>query len=427
MYNSQVLASVARLEVEESAECVDLIAGNNCGLLPLLDKVLVQERGTPKDYMVNVRRWHGHHPRLGLCPGRPLHFSVRHFGGVEVVYSAADFIKNSSEYLTADLVNLFHPKHCTSGFVSHLYAAETKQDSPSRFNLAQPTSGSQAQFVHQQVDSLLRRLLASTPSFLLCLRPCPPGPPGAPSCPPGAPAEWNSVHVTRQLRTFRVLETALVMSAGLVHRLRLAQFWGEFHSVAGKPLVGGMEGRCRAVLQVLRVASSEAQVSGRHVLFSESARKSLVAMKAARRAVGARRLQTWWRRLVAKNNLQSAASSLGLSLVSWKICVMFTQNIQFDERSLHSELSTPGAASKGVRGLRRQEDPKSPPLSLATPAHLSVIVPTQYLNTCRVNQRAEHLLGSTSYPPLNNPPNSTGVEEKLPGFPAALCLLWSST
>ena len=316
MYNSQVLASVARLEVEESAECVDLIAGNNCGLLPLLDKVLVQERGTPKDYMVNVRRWHGHHPRLGLCPGRPLHFSVRHFGGVEVVYSAADFIKNSSEYLTADLVNLFHPKHCTSGFVSHLYAAETKQDSRSRFNLAQPTSGSQAQFVHQQVDSLLRRLLASTPSFLLCLRPCPPGPP----CPPGAPAEWNPVHVTRQLRTFRVLETALVMSAGLVHRLRLAQFWGEFHSLAGKPLVGGMEGRCRAVLQVLRVASSEAQVSGRHVLFSESARKSLVAMKAARRAVGARRLQTWWRRLVAKNNLQSAASSLGLSLVSWRIC-----------------------------------------------------------------------------------------------------------
>ena len=310
MYNSQVLASVARLEVEESAECVDLIAGNNCGLLPLLDKVLVQEKGTPKDYMVNVRRWHGHHPRLGFCPGRPLHFSVRHFGGVEVVYSAADFIKNSSEYLTADLVNLFHPKHCTSGFVSHLYAAETKQDSPSRFNLAQPTSGSQAQFVHQQVDSLLRRLLASTPSFLLCLRPCP----------PGAPAEWNSVHVTRQLRTFRVLETALVMSAGLVHRLRLAQFWGEFHSVAAKPLVGGMEGRCRAVLQVLRVASSEAQVSGRHVLFSESARKSLVAMKAARRAVGARRLQTWWRRLVAKNNLQSAASSLGLSLVSWRIC-----------------------------------------------------------------------------------------------------------
>ena len=81
-----------------------------------------------------------------------------------------------------------------------------------------------------------------------------------------------------------------------------------------------MEGRCRAVLLVLRVASSEAQVSGRHVLFSESARKSLVAMKAARRAVGARRLQTWWRRLVAKNNLQSAASSLGLSLVSWRIC-----------------------------------------------------------------------------------------------------------
>ena len=114
------------------------------------------------------------------------------------------------------------------------------------------------------------------------------------------------------------------------------------------------------------------------------------------------------------------------------MCAMCSQNIQFKEdlmmkKSFHSELSTPGAASEGVRGLRRQENPKSPPLSLATPAHLSLIVPTQYLNTCRVNQRAEHLLGSTSYPPLNNPPNSTGVEEKLPGFPAALCLLWSST
>ena len=112
------------------------------------------------------------------------------------------------------------------------------------------------------------------------------------------------------------------------------------------------------------------------------------------------------------------------------MCTMCSQNIQFKEDLMNdpfSELSTPCAASKGVPGLRRQENPKSPPLSLATPAHLSVIVPTQYLNTCRVNQRAEHLLGSTSYPPLNNPPNSTGVEEKLPGFPAALCLLWSST
>ena len=321
MYNSQVLASVARLEVEESAECVDLIAGNNCGLLPLLDKVLVQGGGTSEDYMAEVKRWHGHHSRLGLCAGRPLHFTVRHFGGVEVVYSAKDFLRSSNEVLTADMVNLFNPMHCSSGFVSHLYAVETKQDSTSSsfFSLAQQSnSGSQAQSVHQQVDSLLRRLLASTPSFLLCLRPSPPG-----------SIEWSTAHVTSQVRAFRVLETALVMSEGLVHRLGLAHFWGEYHSIASKkPLVGGAESRCRAVLQVLRVSHiSDAQVGGRHVLFSESVRKRLITTKAARRVVGARRVQVWWRRLVAKTNLQSAATSLGLSLVSTRIyaesqCVM---------------------------------------------------------------------------------------------------------
>ena len=324
MYNSQVLASVAKLEVEESAECVDLMAGNTCGLLPLLDKVLVQGEGTSEDYMAEAKRWHGHHPRLGLCAGRPLHFTVRHFGGVEVVYSAKDFIRSSNELLTADMVNLFNPMHCTSGFVSHLYALETKQDSTSSslYSLAQPSSsGSQAQSVHQQVDSLLRRLLASTPSFLLCLRPSAVG-----------SVEWNLAHVTGQVRAFRVLETALVMSEGLVHRLRLAPFWGEYHSIAKKPLVGGMESRCRAVLQVLRVSHSDAQVSGRHVLFSESVRKRLITTKAARRAVGARRVQVWWRRLVAKTNLQSAASSLGLSLV--RICRIPMCNVSVTEYSI---------------------------------------------------------------------------------------------
>ena len=327
MYNSQVLASVARLEVEESAECVDLIAGNNCGLLPLLNKVLVQGGGTPEDYMEEVKRWHGHHPRLGLCAGRPLHFTVRHFGGVDVVYSAKDFLRSSNEVLTADMVNLFNPIHCTSGFVSHLYAVETKQEfTPSSyFSLAQQSnSGSQAQSVHQQVDSLLRRLLSSTPSFLLCLRPSPPG-----------STEWNLAHVTSQVRAFRVLETALVMSEGLVHRLRLNAFWGEYHSIARKPLVGGTESRCRAVLQVLRVPHSDAQVGGRHVLFSESVRKRLITTKAARRAVGARRVQVWWRRLVAKTNLQSAATSLGLSLVSRRIlCRIPMCNVSVTEYSI---------------------------------------------------------------------------------------------
>ena len=273
--------------------------------------------------MPEVKRWHGQHPRLGLRAGRPLHFTVRHFGGVEVVYSVKDFISSSNELLTADMVNLFNPMHCTSGFVSHLYAMEAKQDSTSSslFSLAQPSSGSQAQSVHQQVDSLLRRLLSSTPSFLLCLRPSAVG-----------SIEWNLAHVASQVRAFRVLETALVMSEGLVHRLRLAHFWGEWHSIAKKPLVGGTESRCRAVLQVLRVSHSDAQVSGRHVLFSESVRKRLITTKAARRAVSARRVQVWWRCLVAKTNLQSAASSLGLSLV--RICRIPMCNVSVTEYSI---------------------------------------------------------------------------------------------
>ena len=329
MFNSQVLSSVARLEVEESAQCVDLIAGNNYGLLPLLDKVLVEGGGTPEDYMAEVKRWQGHHPRLGLCAGRPLHFTVRHFGGTEVVYSARDFLRSSNEMLTADMVNLFSPVHCTSGFVSHLYAVDTKQDSPSRsfYGLAQPSSGSQAQSVHQQVDSLLRRLLASTPSFLLCLTPSPSG-----------KSEWNLAHVTSQVRSFRVLETALVMSEGLVHRLRLAHFWGEYHSIAAKPLVGGTESRCRAVLQVLRVSSSEAQVGSRHVIFSESVRKQLITIRAARRVVGARRVQVWWRRLVAKTNLQTAATSLGLSLVGSRICRIPMCNVFVTEYSIQRRI-----------------------------------------------------------------------------------------
>ena len=231
--------------------------------------------------------------------------------------------------LTADMVNLFSPVHCTSGFVSHLYAVDTKQDSPSRsfYGLAQPSSGSQAQSVHQQVDSLLRRLLASTPSFLLCLRPSPSG-----------KSEWNLAHVTSQVRSFRVLETALVMSEGLVHRLRLAHFWGEYHSIAAKPLVGGTESRCRAVLQVLRVSSSEAQVGSRHVIFSESVRKQLITIRAARRVVGARRVQVWWRRLVAKTNLQTAATSLGLSLVGSRICRIPMCNVFVTEYSIQRRI-----------------------------------------------------------------------------------------
>ena len=99
-----------------------------------------------------------------------------------------------------------------------------------------------------------------------------------------------------------------------------------------------------------------------------------------------------------------------------------SQNIQFKEDDPHflPELSAACAASEGVRRVRGQEDPASTPLSLAPPLNSSYSVP-EYM------EESQYLLCSTSYPPLNNPPNSTGVEEKLPGFPAALCLLWSST
>ena len=314
-YNSHVLASVARLEVEDSADCVDLIASLDCGLLPLLDRVVGRHSSSTQVYLEQVHQWQGHHPRLGLCGDRPLDFTIRHCGGLQVVYTTTDFIVSNRASLSAEIVRMFHPSNCTSGFVSHLYSSETKHLSsscnPASYPLTPGPLGSapsSAKRLHQQVDQLLRRLMASSPSFLLCVSPCLAGEWG-----------WDADHVVGQVRGLRLLETGLVMGEGLVHRARLGQFWGLFHGLATE-VEGGLEKRCRALLVMLRVADTEAQVGTRHVLYSEGVRRRLESLILERRGAAACSIQAWWRRCTDMTGLRHAAIALGLNLVSPSPC-----------------------------------------------------------------------------------------------------------
>ena len=170
---------MAKLEVEESPDCVDLLASLDCGLLPLLDKVSGRLGASGLSYMKMVQQWQGLHQRLTFSTERPLDFMVRHCGGLQVTYSAADFIEANRTSLTNDMVRMFRPEHCSSGFLCHLFSCETKLSSSSNRSLHGLTPGpmergrqpSLARSMHQQVDALLRRLLASSSSFLLCIWP----------------------------------------------------------------------------------------------------------------------------------------------------------------------------------------------------------------------------------------------------------------
>lgn len=127
LYNTQALGGTVGHLVEESAAVVDLLSSPECGLFPLLVRVGARTSANPDKYMGEVEKWQGHSSRLLHYPQHPLQFTVRHCGGLEVAYSATDFLSSSKGWVGSNLVSLFHPDSCTFPFLSHLYSSELRE------------------------------------------------------------------------------------------------------------------------------------------------------------------------------------------------------------------------------------------------------------------------------------------------------------
>ncbi|XP_060081419.1 myosin-IIIb-like [Ylistrum balloti] len=323
-YNTHVFKSTMQSLREEGVQAdvevtyfdnepiLELLSSKRSGLINILETECAQPRTSPDTFVSKAKVHH----RINNYFFEPLPkascvFGIRHFAG-RVVYDASNFLTNNRDQLSDDIICILSKQNCNFGFVSHLFARETKSSSssgpgpkgmkhrilPSSGHYgSEEVRGTLSSDFQSKLDSLIRTLVHTKPHFIHCLK-------SNDRCEMDM---FDKDVILRQLRSLQVLDTVQLMAGGIPHRMRYKSFnhrytiflhhWNPYQT-------SSQQEHCKAILNSflkamddskLPYVSTQWTLGKKHIFFSEGTRQQLEAMRAEKYDKAACRIQATWK------------------------------------------------------------------------------------------------------------------------------------
>ncbi|XP_069123410.1 myosin-I heavy chain-like isoform X2 [Argopecten irradians] len=325
-YNTHVFKSTMQSLREEGVQAdidvtyfdnepiLELLSSKRSGLFSILETECAQPRTSPDTFVSKAKVHH----RINNYFFEPLPkalgvFGIRHFAG-RVVYDASNFLTSNRDQLPDDIVCILSKQNCNFGFVSHLFARETKSSSSSgpgpkgmKHRILPSSSsgrtgseevrGTLSSDFQSKLDSLIRTLVHTKPQFIHCLK-------SNDRCEMDM---FDKDVILRQLRSLQVLDTVQLMAGGIPHRMRYKTFnnrYAIFLSHWNPYQTSSQQEHCKAILNSflkamddskLPYVSTQWTLGKKHIFFSEGTRQQLEAMRGEKFDKAATLIQAMWK------------------------------------------------------------------------------------------------------------------------------------
>jgi dachs protein len=111
----------------DCSPCLELIGGQDSGLLELLNEETLSPRVSSEDIRVRMRQKFKSNDRFIPPAGSSSTFAIRHYCGT-VIYDTYSLLNANADTLADDIIATFDGKVCKFGFVAHLFSVELSRD-----------------------------------------------------------------------------------------------------------------------------------------------------------------------------------------------------------------------------------------------------------------------------------------------------------
>ncbi|KAK2140441.1 hypothetical protein LSH36_1352g00024 [Paralvinella palmiformis] len=299
----------------ENAPIVELLSSQKTGVLSLLEAECALHNYSADTYLQKIRIQHAKDKQFKECSSQVGCFIISHFAG-PVTYRAQSLMEKNKQMISDDIVWLFSRSNCSFGFVTHLFTQELKQmqDNGSapkghsykltaHYNFSQDTCFDRSrscvsQDFHIHLDCLLKTLVQTEPHFIRCLK-------------TNSGQRRNVFErevILQQVRTYQILETLHLMTAGFPHRLRYKAFNARYRLLHPDLIHNRIKTRgdnCYAeskqILELLATLDDQPQINTqwalgkKNIFLSESMLQLLERFREEKRCQCATKIQAAWR------------------------------------------------------------------------------------------------------------------------------------
>jgi myosin heavy subunit len=111
----------------DCSPCLELIGGQDSGLLEILNQETLSPRVSSEDIRVRMRLKFQTNNRFVPPVGSSSTFAIKHYYDT-VVYDTYSLLNANADTLADDIVAIFNSKDCKFGFVAHLFSVELNRD-----------------------------------------------------------------------------------------------------------------------------------------------------------------------------------------------------------------------------------------------------------------------------------------------------------
>eukprot|EP00854_Cymbomonas_tetramitiformis_P001340 gene1340-1938_t len=158
-----------QVEFEDNQICLDLLEARPRGLLSLLDEQCIMPKATDATFADQLATGLESNPRYRRDPKKPGVFHINHYAG-SVNYDTNKFLEKNKDMLVPDLLNLMNSS--TDELVKAF--AELIQEQTAPKDSSGPKKSSQKSVASRfkgQLQMLVKRLNATAPHFIRCIKP----------------------------------------------------------------------------------------------------------------------------------------------------------------------------------------------------------------------------------------------------------------
>lgn len=236
----------------DCSPCLELIGGQDSGILEMLDEETLSPRVSSEDIRVRMRQKFETNDRFIPPAGSSSTFSIRHYSGT-VIYDTYSLLNANADTLADDIVATFNSKDCKFGFVAHLFAVELNRDllsdgsprgqmcriTPAYLQQASSSeTKSPTTYVQDFLSNLhesLAGLLSAQPCHVRCLR----------SNASRTAGHFDKEVVGQQIQHMAVFETVDFMQCAYTHRLAFGEFIERYCMLVPRAVDPGQHDRAR--------------------------------------------------------------------------------------------------------------------------------------------------------------------------------------
>jgi myosin heavy subunit len=289
---------------------LDLVERKNMGVITILDEECRFPKGTDLTFLEKLHTHHAKDPSYEQPKLSKSTFIIRHYAG-DVSYEVDGFLEKNRDTLQEELLDLLRSSGNT--FIVEVFredeAADTEGNRTGTLrgsNVTPTSTGNQKDTLRasgrvsksnaaskktvstkfkEQLLSLIHTLSSTSPHYVRCVKPNS----------MKIPNTWDRNLVLAQLRYAGMMETIKIRRMGFPIRFPFTEFLSRYACIARLPANASPADKCRKLIAVANLASSQYQLGISKVFLKDGQRATLDDLRAVALSAAVIRMQTVWR------------------------------------------------------------------------------------------------------------------------------------